>query len=144
MNRLVNAKQKKIIQRLHSLEGHMADKITKFSGSMIFVYFHTFWFAVWIVANGGYLRPFVGIFDPFPYGLLTMIVSLEAIFLSTFIMVAHNRQVLFDEYRDIEENIEDKETEKEVEDIQKDLDDLKNSLVAIQKKLETSARFKLP
>lgn len=64
-----------------------------------------------------------------------MIVSLEAIFLSTFIMVAHNRQTLMDEYRDIEEDIEEEEAEKDVEDIQKDLDDLKRSVTIIQKKI---------
>src|SRR5205085_11701690 len=61
-----------------------------------FVYLHGFWFGLWIVVNLGLLAATVGgllqPFDPFPFGLLTMIVSLEAIFLSTFVMISQNRQ----------------------------------------------------
>ena len=67
----------------------IADGITAFSGRMLFVYLHVVWFAVWILANTGHLG--VPAFDPFPYGLLTMIVSLEAIFLSTFVLISQNR-----------------------------------------------------
>jgi uncharacterized membrane protein len=66
----------------------IADAITAFSGSMTFVYVHLVWFSVWIVAN----TAFGPAFDPFPFGLLTMIVSLEAIFLSTFVLLSQNRQ----------------------------------------------------
>ena len=69
-----------------------ADWITRFSGSMSFVYFHVAWFGVWILLNVGLVRlPFVGEFDGFPFGLLTMVVSLEAIFLSTFVLISQNR-----------------------------------------------------
>jgi hypothetical protein len=71
------------------------------------------WFIIWIGINHGFFMPFIPIFDPFPYGLLTMIVSLEAIFLSAFIMVAQNRQSLMDKYRDLEEEIDEHEEEKE-------------------------------
>jgi uncharacterized membrane protein len=64
----------------------LADSITAFAGSMRFVALHVVWFAVWIGLN------LVGLaFDPFPFGLLTMIVSLEAIFLSTFVLISQNR-----------------------------------------------------
>jgi uncharacterized membrane protein len=71
-------------------QDHLADWITHWSGSMLFVYIHVVWFGFWIAANLGWLgfEPF----DPFPYGLLTTIVSLEAIFLSTFVLVSQNRQ----------------------------------------------------
>jgi hypothetical protein len=59
----------------------IADSITSFSGSMAFVYIHIIWFSTWI----GF-----GV-EKYPYGLLTMIVSLEAIFLSTFVMISQNR-----------------------------------------------------
>ena len=72
-----------------SLQGRIADAITSFSGRMIFVYVHIVWFGVWILLNTG--RFGVPAFDPFPYGLLTMIVSLEAIFLSTFVLISQNR-----------------------------------------------------
>ena len=70
-------------------EERLADAITDFSGRMYFVYFHIVWFAVWILINLGYfgIKPF----DPYPFGLLTMIVSLEAIFLSTFVLISQNR-----------------------------------------------------
>ena len=56
---------------------------------MAFVYMHIAWFGVWILLNTGRIgvRPF----DPFPYGLLTMVVSLEAIFLATFVLISQNR-----------------------------------------------------
>jgi len=66
-----------------------ADILTAFSGNMIFVYVHVIWFALWIVANLGLLP--IKPFDPFPFGLLTLIVSLEAIFLSTFVLISQNR-----------------------------------------------------
>jgi uncharacterized membrane protein len=62
-------------------ENRVADQITRFAGSMRFVYIHCIWFSAWIV---------LGVED-YPFGLLTMIVSLEAIFLSTFVMISQNR-----------------------------------------------------
>jgi len=74
--------------RERSLQDRIADAITSFSGRMIFVYVHIVWFGVWILLNTGWYGQ---AFDPFPYGLLTMIVSLEAIFLSTFVLISQNR-----------------------------------------------------
>jgi len=67
----------------------LADVVTAFSGRMRFVYLHIFWFGAWILSNTGWFG--LPRFDPFPYGLLTMIVSLEAIFLSTFVLLSQNR-----------------------------------------------------
>ncbi|MFZ1239704.1 MAG: DUF1003 domain-containing protein [Anaerolineae bacterium] len=72
-----------------SLQDRIADAITSFSGHMVFVYVHLVWFSVWILLNTG--RVGVRPFDPFPYGLLTMVVSLEAIFLATFVLISQNR-----------------------------------------------------
>jgi uncharacterized membrane protein len=68
-------------ERLENRQNRVADAITRFSGSMLFVYVHVVWFACWI----GF-----GV-ESYPYGLLTMIVSLEAIFLSTFVLISQNR-----------------------------------------------------
>ena len=68
-------------ERAESVQNRIADKITDFAGSMWFVYLHIIWFSSWI----GF-----GV-EKNPYGLLTMIVSLEAIFLSTFVMISQNR-----------------------------------------------------
>jgi uncharacterized membrane protein len=67
-----------------------ADRITAFSGSMPFLYLHAAWFGAWMLLNVGE-HPILA-FDPFPFGLLTMIVSLEAIFLSTFVLISQNKQ----------------------------------------------------
>jgi uncharacterized membrane protein len=72
-------------ERANSLQNRIADKITTFAGSMAFVYLHVLWFVVWILFG-----TLIG-FDSYPFGLLTMIVSLEAIFLSTFVMISQNR-----------------------------------------------------
>jgi Protein of unknown function (DUF1003) len=71
-------------------ENRSADRITSFAGSMKFVYIHIAWFVVWISLNVG-LAGIGWEFDKFPFGLLTMIVSLEAIFLATFVMISQNR-----------------------------------------------------
>jgi uncharacterized membrane protein len=79
-------------ERAEAAQNRVADKITAFSGSMLFVYVHIIWFGCWIGFG----------LEKYPFGLLTMIVSLEAIFLSTFVMISQNRadakrQVIADE-----------------------------------------------
>jgi uncharacterized membrane protein len=74
----------------------IAEYITRFCGSMWFVWLHVAWFASWIVWNTVLPIPRL---DPFPFSFLTLVVSLEAIFLSTFIMIAENRQERLDERR---------------------------------------------
>ncbi len=68
-------------ERAESVQNRIADQITAFAGSMRFVYIHIAWFGSWIIFR----------VEHYPYGLLTMIVSLEAIFLSTFVMISQNR-----------------------------------------------------
>jgi uncharacterized membrane protein len=68
-------------ERARSVQNRIADQITAFAGSMWFVYIHILWFGLWIGLGA----------EKYPYGLLTMIVSLEAIFLSTFVMISQNR-----------------------------------------------------
>lgn len=79
----------------------IADWVSWFSGSMLFLAVHAIWFLLWIVLNTG--RFGIAPFDSFPYGLLTMIVSLEAIFLSCIVLISQNRQMEKDRVRsDIE------------------------------------------
>jgi uncharacterized membrane protein len=68
-------------ERAASVENRVADAITVFAGSMRFVYIHVLWFGAWIIFR----------VEDYPFGLLTMIVSLEAIFLSTFVLISQNR-----------------------------------------------------
>ena len=94
-----------------SVGDNVADKIAGFVGSWIFVLIHAIWFGFWIVYP----------VEPFPYGLLTMIVSLEAIVLSTLIMMAQNRQSERDRHQaeaDFETNVK---AEREIEELQERL-----------------------
>ena len=87
-----------------SLVLRIADWVANFSGSITFLILHIFIFTIWIVLNVGAL-PF-GDFDPFPFGLLTMAVSLEAIILSTLLLFSSNRQTARDRVRsDIEYDV---------------------------------------
>ena len=86
-----HAAQRSMIERI-------ADRLTRIAASTPFLVLHVAWFLAWILANTGTfgLRPF----DPFPYGLLTMIVSLEAIFLSIFVLMAQSRESAVAELRE--------------------------------------------
>ena len=82
----------------------IADWIAWFSGSMLFLIINGLWFFVWIAINT--LPLGLPQFDPFPFGLLTMIVSLEAIFLSCFVLISQTRQAAKDKIRaDIEYDV---------------------------------------
>lgn len=96
-----------VFARMRGTQDRVADAITAFAGTMLFVYLHALWFAAWIVLNEG-LFGRRAVFDAYPFGLLTMIVSLEAIFLSTFVMVSQNRQAARENVRadlDFETNL---------------------------------------
>ena len=106
-------------QRTESLNNRIADLITAFAGSMLFVYIHLLWFGCWIGFS----------VEGYPYGLLTMIVSLEAIFLSTFVMISQNRadgkrQVLADQQW---------QTVKEEDTQNQELLDLSNQILELTK-----------
>jgi CRP/FNR family cyclic AMP-dependent transcriptional regulator len=82
-----------------------ADWVAEFSGSITFLMLHVAWFALWIIVN---TVKFPGLrqFDPFPFGFLTLTVSLEAIFLSVFVLLSQNRQAAKDRVRsDIEYDV---------------------------------------
>jgi len=85
----------------------VADKITAFIGSWPFVYVHVVWFGFWIAYP----------VEPFPYGFLTMIVSLEAIMLSTFIIMSQNREAHRDRRRAEADYETDVGAKKEIEEI---------------------------
>src|SRR5215471_14947506 len=108
-------------ERRKSVENRIADRITDFSGSMRFVWLHVLWFGLWIGLGA----------EKYPYGLLTMIVSLEAIFLSTFVMISQNRadakrQVLADaQWTTVQE--EDKQNQQLIE--------LSNQILALTKEV---------
>jgi CRP/FNR family cyclic AMP-dependent transcriptional regulator len=92
------------IEDRRTLVERAADWIAAFSGSITFLLMHVVFFAVWILLNVDWLPGFKPpMFDAFPFGLLTMVVSLEAIILSVFVLLSQNRQVANDRVRgDIE------------------------------------------
>ncbi len=74
----------------------VAEAIANFCGSMTFVWVHVVWFGAWIVIN---IAPGIHHLDPFPFTFLTLVVSLEAIFLSTFILISQNHDTQISERR---------------------------------------------
>jgi uncharacterized membrane protein len=96
-----------LVDSLKRTQDRIADAVTSFAGSLNFVYLHSVWFGIWVLLNIGLIGAALE-FDRYPFGLLTMIVSLEAIFLSTFVMVSQNRQAMRTEVRsqlDFEANL---------------------------------------
>ena len=129
-------KPEHLLNQLNSAEGKFAEAISGWAGSMSFVYMHVIWFGFWIIINHGFLSPFIPVFDPFPYGLLTMIVSLEAIFLATFIMISQNRQALVDTYRELEDEREQKMEEKEQEELEQDIEEISQDVDEIERDVD--------
>src|SRR5689334_3245189 len=115
-------------ERRESIENRIADRITDFAGSMRFVYLHILWFGLWIGLGA----------EKYPYGLLTMIVSLEAIFLSTFVMISQNRA---DAKRQVVANLEWK-TVREEDRQNRELLTLSNQILELTKAIHehTAAR----
>lgn len=112
----------------------VADLIAEFSGSMPFLILNALWFGTWIVINT--LPMGIQQFDPFPFGLLTMIVSLEAIFLSCFVLISQNRQAEKDHLRsDIEYEVNIK-AELEIQHLHEKNDRMNENLLARLNKLE--------
>jgi uncharacterized membrane protein len=110
-------------KRAESVQNRIADRITDFAGSMRFVYLHILWFGSWI----GF-----GV-ESYPYGLLTMIVSLEAIFLSTFVMISQNRA---DARRQVVANLEWK-TVREEDRQNRELIELSNQILELTKAIHS-------
>ncbi|HEX4719463.1 MAG TPA: DUF1003 domain-containing protein [Thermoleophilaceae bacterium] len=126
-------------ERASDVQNRIADRITAFSGSMTFVYLHIIWFASWI----GF-----GV-EKYPFGLLTMIVSLEAIFLSTFVMISQNRadtkrQVIADQqWKTVQEEDQQNrdllELSKQQDQENKELLDLSKQILALTQEVRAYA-----
>ncbi len=104
LRRTVSRDINEVVEDKRTVVMKMADWISEFSGSLPFLFIHCVLFAIWILLNVGALgRSGIGGWDPFPFGFLTMCVSLEAIILSVFVLLSQNRQVSRDRLRnDIE------------------------------------------
>ncbi len=95
--RVVGSPNEAVEERLTVVE-RIADFAAAFSGTFSFLLMHVVWFAAWISINTGMVKG-METFDPYPFGLLTMVVSLEAIFLSCMVLISQSRQAVKDRIR---------------------------------------------
>ncbi|MDO8523255.1 MAG: DUF1003 domain-containing protein [bacterium] len=110
-----------------SLTDKLADLLTSYFGTVLFLIGNFLFFAFWILVNIGMVSGIVP-FDQFPFGLLTMIVSLEAIFLSTVVLISQNRESTLARLRMELDLIVSIETEEEITRILKMLDEIHDHL----------------
>jgi uncharacterized membrane protein len=131
-----------LVEEQLTLGQRIADAIAEFSGSMPFLIGNLVWFGIWILWNQTW---FPGVdFDPFPFGLLTMIVSLEAIFLSIFVLISQNRQAAKDRLAaEIDHQVNTK-AEIEIGLVLHRLDDLEEGLRYQQEEQRNLLRKYLP
>ena len=115
----------------------IADWIAEFSGSLNFLFLHAGLFFLWIILNiNPLVKTRIGGFDPFPFGLLTMAVSLEAIFLSVFVLLSQSRQVERDKRRnDIEFDVNLK-SEMQIAHMHEKIDHINEELLMRLERLE--------
>ena len=126
LHKSVSRNVNEIAEKQLTLGQRAADAIAEFSGSIPFLIGNAVIFLVWLVWNQSWF-PLPG-FDPFPFGLLTMIVSLEAIFLSIFVLISQNRQATKDRIAaDIDHQVNTK-AEVEIGMMLRRLDDLEQSI----------------
>lgn len=81
--------EKEAVQNLSTVE-HIADKVTAFASSSPFIILHILWFGGWILINGK-VTSWITPFDPFPFSFLTLVVTLEVIFLTLLVLMSQNR-----------------------------------------------------
>ena len=123
---------------LHStLVDRLADVIAEFSGSITFLFLNASFFALWIIWN---LLPFTPHFDPYPFGFLTMVMSVEAIFLSIFVLISQNRQTAKDRLRADAEYEVNLKAELEITHLHEKMDYLTEQMLARMPKTERAAR----
>ena len=131
------------MQATRNFGERLSDLLTMIAGDIRFVYASLIWFGVWLIWNSGII-PGLKPFDPNPYGLLTMVVSLEAIFLSLFVLISQNRQAAREKVRnDIEYEVNIK-AELEIRELRQQIEELQQlmlqHLAQMSTHMENSAR----
>ena len=123
-------KAKKVFEEKLSWSDKLAQKISDFVGNIWFVWIHAVGFGIWIVIN---IVINEGAWDPYPFIFLTLVVSLEAIFLSTFVLMAQNKESKENEIRDALDYEVDMQSGQEVSEIKsmvrkllREVEELKN------------------
>lgn len=110
---IISKNIKNMVAERKTLSDKISDKITQFCGNIYFVYIHIVWFGAWLIYNLISENPF----DPYPFGMLTLVVSLEAIILATFIMISQNQQGEITDLRSEADYQTDLKTEKRIAEI---------------------------
>jgi uncharacterized membrane protein len=126
---------------LRSSSERLADYLTNAFGTIGFFLGNAFFFLAWIGWNSGVI-PGIAMFDPYPYGMLTMVVSLEAIFLSIFVLISQNRASKIADLReemDLRINIE---AEKEITQVLRMLERIEKKLLVKEQDLTQLTRMK--
>ena len=123
-NNTIAPKEHSMHDALVKKEQDFTDQIAHFAGDIRFVYVHAVFFIVWIAVNVLMDDPF----DPYPFIFLTFVVSLEAIFLATFVLINQNKDSVKTERRARLDLEVDKRSEKEIEEIKISIEELKKSL----------------
>jgi uncharacterized membrane protein len=136
LRRRVSRNVNDIVDEKLTLGQRVADIIADFSGSITFLVLNALFFLAWLVWN---LLPGFA-FDPFPFGLLTMIVSLEAIFLSIFVLVSQNRQATKDRIRNELDYQVNLKAELGVSTLLRETDMVKETLQEIERRLAEDRR----
>jgi uncharacterized membrane protein len=122
----------------------MADWISEYSGSIPFLLIHCAIFFLWLVDNAGPLaHTAIGGWDPYPFGLLTMAVSLEAIILSVFVLLSQNRQVARDRMKNEIEYRVNLKAELEIAALHAKVEDLEAELLTRLSRIESGMRAPL-
>ena len=111
-------------KKFHEGETKIADTVTRFAGSMLFVYIHILVFTAFFF------------FRPFAVEVFNIFLSLEAVFLATFIMVSQNRQAEIAEQRELEDEQEQEEIAEDIEDIQQEFDEIQDDLSQVRALIE--------
>jgi uncharacterized membrane protein len=126
----------KLAEKATPLE-RLADKITRFTGHPHFVTVHVLWFFVWVIVNSGVIA-FFSVFDNYPYSLLGIILSIEAILITSFVLISQNRENTYSEKRaelDYEVNVKSYRKLNELQDV---LEDLVARVDALEARLQAS------
>lgn len=125
----------KKLNRAESIGEKIADRLTSFFGTIGFLLFNVVVFAAWLVSNLGYVKQLTP-FDPFPFELLTMVVSLEAICLAVIVLISQNRASKLADAREQLDVEIDMQTFKNIEQVVKTLADIQARLERLEKQTE--------
>jgi CRP/FNR family transcriptional regulator, cyclic AMP receptor protein len=135
--RVVSRNVNEEMEATRSFGERLSDFLTMVAGDIRFVYFNFIWFGSWIILNTNII-PGLEPFDPFPFGLLTMIVSLEAIFLSLFVLISQNRQTAREKVRnDIEYDVNVK-AELEIREVRQQIEELQQLMLLHLSQMSTN------